>query len=351
MKKIERKNSRIFEQIAEMRADDAVRTVVTRIVFTLFFMLAMLSCYINGVEAAPGQHNGKLKPNINVFVLSLDGVHFLKATDDREVDDDFGEFEEKRGKEKKNQGDERRFLNEIVSGYANRYFDDDEEDKEEREDEEEKSENHEKLVRRHPDYGYSRREGEDYGSRGEKRKNYNDYYASNSSGYTNENDEEELMPHLRQAYEKFEDFQRRLKKLGHVRPKWKNTTKLLCAKIFEYLEPLTENSRNPVTIKLGKNQTGRRETNSEVKEYAVLLRNRRVQLDIEAVIRIAKEGKLMENDKRAFIFDEKKHVKKVAAITKELLEKYESLRNNLLRKYPTLTAAWLPSIADLGNST
>lgn len=389
MMNVERLNNRIFEQIARKQTDEDMMHVIyyySRFVI-LFFVFVICLYIINVAEAKPQQqqYDNRSKPSVNIFVLSLDGVRFSNdvisdmINNSRTDADRLEEFEEK------DQRNERRSsrtnTNRSTYRHADRhnninigkYSDDDEVEEE----------NYRKPIKRRSGYNnydrYEKEENyeedydddEDNDGSNKKRKDYDGYYANSSKDDEDDEryyngDDDELMPNLRRAYERFEDFQKRLEKLKKseakifVRPKWKQTTKLLCARILEYLDPLTVDSSNPLPIeksdrsktktRQGKSSFDAKEYVVEAKEYNDLLDNSRFQSRIDNVIQIAEEGKSLESNKRAFIYDER-HLKKVAAVTKELLEEYEALRDSLLKKYPTLTAAWLPSIADLGNNT
>lgn len=145
------------------------------------------------------------------------------------------------------------------------------------------------------------------------------------------------MPNLREAYEKFDDYHQT----------WDKKENLVCAKIFNCLKPLLESSKERLPINPQRGRVGKSSKfTSESEEYYSLLRDRRFQSEISAVIELAKEGKSQENDKQAFSNNEQRQSKRVTKTTRELLEKYESLRQSMRQKYPRIVCNRLLSVED-----
>lgn len=153
------------------------------------------------------------------------------------------------------------------------------------------------------------------------------------SGYSDEE-----MPNLREAYEGFDDYRQNLDKKG----------RLVCAKILSCLNPLLESSKEklPIDPQKGKGRGKSGKFASESEEYYSLLRDRRFQSEILAVMELAKEGKSQENNRQAFSDDETQQSKRVTKTTRELLEKYESLRQSARQKYPRIVRNRLPLVED-----
>ena len=175
---------------------------------------------------------------------------------------------------------------------------------------------------------------DEYRDRGNKSKNRRSgARTKNKKGI----EAEEELPNLRKAYEKFDDYRQNLRE----------DEGLTCAKIFKSLKPLTEEGKGdfPVKPQSGKKKNGK--FSSESEEYYSLLRDKRFQSEISAVIELAKNGKSRENDRQAFSNNERKQSKMVKETTRELLEKYESLRESMSKKYPIIVRNRLLLTEDL----
>lgn len=149
---------------------------------------------------------------------------------------------------------------------------------------------------------------------------------------------DEEMPNLRESYERFDDYRQNLDKKG----------RLVCAKILSCLNPLLESSKErlPINPQKGKGRGKSRKFASESEEYYALLKDRRFQSEILAVLELAKKGKSQENDRQAFSNDEKRQSKRVTKTTRELLEKYEFLRQSMSQKYPRIVHNRLPLVEE-----
>lgn len=171
----------------------------------------------------------------------------------------------------------------------------------------------------------------------EKSEPFEDWHDTRSRRSTSASDTEGEMPNLREAYEKFDDYHQT----------WDKKENLVCAKIFNCLKPLLESSNEKLPINPQKGRGGKSSKfTSESEEYYSLLRDQRFQSEISAVIELAKEGKSQENDKQAFSNNEQRQSKRVTKTTRELLEKYESLRQSMRQKYPRIVRNRLLSVED-----
>lgn len=171
----------------------------------------------------------------------------------------------------------------------------------------------------------------------EKSESFKDWHDTRGRRSTSISDTEEEMPNLREAYEKFDDYYQT----------WDKKENLVCAKIFNSLNPLLENSKERLPIDPRKSKGGKSgKFSSESEEYYSLLRERRFQSEISAVLELAKKGKSQENDRQAFLNNEQRQSRRVTKTTRELLEKYESLRQSMRQKYPRIVRNRLPSVED-----